>query len=330
MSALGKTIRLFLVDGSPTGLITAEIMNWTGKVLSFPRVLLPEALKRPEVAKTGIYFLVGPDPEHVGKSLIYIGESDDVAKRLKQHDSDPNREFFEQVALIVSKDENLTKSHVRYLESRLIEIVRSARVATLANGTQGSPVQLPEPEQHDMEYVLQQLRVILPVLGFPFLEEPPLPLSVSEKDIVLDHNVSRLIRQSPRFELSYLNGQVTAEAYESEGKFVVMAGATTRHPDEATKPMLEDRYAYIFDDIKSCLENGVLVSEHTLPRGFVRLTQNKAFNSPSRAASFICANPMSGPTYWKVKQTGQSYKEWREAQLNATETPTQTKEETFV
>ena len=33
----GRSIRLFLVDGTPHGLLTAEIMNWTGKVIVAPR-----------------------------------------------------------------------------------------------------------------------------------------------------------------------------------------------------------------------------------------------------------------------------------------------------
>jgi hypothetical protein len=32
-----RQIRLFLVDGSPMGMITAEVVNWTGKVLAGPR-----------------------------------------------------------------------------------------------------------------------------------------------------------------------------------------------------------------------------------------------------------------------------------------------------
>lgn len=32
----GRSIRLFLVDGTPNGLLTAEIMNWTGHVLTSP------------------------------------------------------------------------------------------------------------------------------------------------------------------------------------------------------------------------------------------------------------------------------------------------------
>jgi len=69
----GRTLRLFLVDGTPSGLITAEIMNWTGHILAGPRSMLAEILKRPEVARTGIYFLIGPDPKS-SSTRIYVGE----------------------------------------------------------------------------------------------------------------------------------------------------------------------------------------------------------------------------------------------------------------
>jgi hypothetical protein len=71
---LGRTLRLYLVDGHPAGLIVAEILNWTGKVLSFPRGLLPQVLKtRPEISKTGVYFLVGADPDNIFRSIVYVG-----------------------------------------------------------------------------------------------------------------------------------------------------------------------------------------------------------------------------------------------------------------
>ncbi|MFC2991299.1 hypothetical protein [Halomonas tibetensis] len=74
----GRSIRLFLVDGTPNGLLTAEIMNWTGHVLTGPRSKLSELVQRPECGRTGIYFLVGPDPENSLRPLVYIGESDDT------------------------------------------------------------------------------------------------------------------------------------------------------------------------------------------------------------------------------------------------------------
>ena len=42
----GRSIRLFLVDGTPNGLLTAEIMNWTGHVLTGPRSKLAELVQR--------------------------------------------------------------------------------------------------------------------------------------------------------------------------------------------------------------------------------------------------------------------------------------------
>ena len=134
----GRSIRLFLVDGSPNGLLTAEIMNWTGHALTGPRTKPTELVQRPECSRTGIYFLVGPDPENTLRPLVYIGESDDVAKRLKQHnrpEAQGGKDFWERVCLITSKDQNLTKAHVKYLESQLIsQAIKSGRCG-LVNGT---------------------------------------------------------------------------------------------------------------------------------------------------------------------------------------------------
>src|SRR5690348_1716805 len=100
----GRSIRLFLVDGTPSGIIAAEIMNWTGHVLSAPRALLPDLLKRPEITRTGIYFLTGPHPDTPSKTLAYIGESDNVGKRLVQHNRDEDKDYWDQARIVTSKD----------------------------------------------------------------------------------------------------------------------------------------------------------------------------------------------------------------------------------
>jgi hypothetical protein len=57
----GQTIQLFLVDGSPNGLIIASIHGWTGSVLVANQSTFDRLLARPEVLRTGIYILYGPD-----------------------------------------------------------------------------------------------------------------------------------------------------------------------------------------------------------------------------------------------------------------------------
>ena len=122
----GRSVRLFLADGSPQGLIVAEIPNWSGKVLAAPRAWLGDLLKRGEASRTGIYVLTGPDPENAHGQLAYIGEADDVAARIRIHMRSADKDFFDRVAIITSSDDNVTKSHARFLESLLIARVRRA------------------------------------------------------------------------------------------------------------------------------------------------------------------------------------------------------------
>lgn len=81
-ASLGRTIRLYLVDGTATGVITAEVMNWTGKAIVSPRARLPDLVRRSETERSGIYLLIGEDPSQPTRPKVYVGESDNVAKRL--------------------------------------------------------------------------------------------------------------------------------------------------------------------------------------------------------------------------------------------------------
>ncbi|MEQ7845679.1 GIY-YIG nuclease family protein [Nocardioides kribbensis] len=157
----GKHIELFLVDGTPGGLTTAEILNWTGQVLSAPRSEMSALVRRAELAGTCVYLLLGPDEQ--GGTRCYIGETDDFKARLRYHDA--NKEFWRKAVVITSKDANLTKAHGRYLESRLIALAFQAGRVVLDNGTTPPPQSLPEAHSSDMDYFIDQLQIVLPVLG---------------------------------------------------------------------------------------------------------------------------------------------------------------------
>ena len=69
--------------------------------------------------------------------------------------------------MFVSQDENLTKAHVRYLESRLLSEAAKVHRFTLENQAGGS--KLPESDREDMEVFLSRIRQLLPVLGSDLL-----------------------------------------------------------------------------------------------------------------------------------------------------------------
>ncbi|WP_158701754.1 GIY-YIG nuclease family protein [Lentibacillus sp. Marseille-P4043] len=116
-SVLGKTIKIFLIDGEPTGRMSAELSNWTGKAFKIPRNKIRDSKDRPELNGTGVYLLFGKDDEQYETETAYIGEAEDVLKRLNQHLKE--KDFWNEVIVLTNKDDNLNKAHIKYLEHHL-------------------------------------------------------------------------------------------------------------------------------------------------------------------------------------------------------------------
>ena len=109
----GKTIKLFLIDGEPNGRITCELSNWTGKAYKIPRIKIKDSKDREDLKNPGIYLLFGKNEE--GKDLVYIGEAENIFSRLVQQLT--QKDFWYEAIAFISKDENLNKAHIRYLEN---------------------------------------------------------------------------------------------------------------------------------------------------------------------------------------------------------------------
>lgn len=298
----GRSVRLFLIDGKSTGLITAEIMNWTGHVLTGPRPELPKLLARPEVERTGVYLLHGRDPANPDDLMLYVGESDRVATRLKEHSRDEGKVFWERTCVITSKDQNLTKAHVRYLEARLIGLAVAAGRAKLENGTVPPLIALPEADQSDMEFFIEQIRLILPVLGLEFFRESPKPSLAT---------IGPETSKGPIFELVHKKSGVSARAREIDGDFVVLAGSFAV---AAWKSKAKSTHGYAKLHQK-LLDAGQLLPDGSAVR--VRFGEDVAFSSPSAASAVILGRSDNGRTSWKVQGTQTNYAAWQDAQIQA-------------
>lgn len=290
----GRSIRLFLTDGSPHGLILAEIGNWNGKILSGPRSRIVELLRRPEANRTGVYVQLGPDPEHDDRLLAYIGETDDIAARMRYHLRSDSKDFFDRVAIVVSSDEALTKAHARYLESRLIRLTLDAGTVALTNDTTPDFQRLPEADRADMEAFIEQLRIVLPLVGFDLFR--------SRRPVMAP---AQQAGGSPTFEFS--TGGASAKARETEDGFVVLSGSTAK---SATSATFQAGYRALRERLQA---DGSLVTGSS-PEVLL-FTDNVSFASPSAAAAVIAGRSASGPLEWKITQTGQTYRDWRTATL---------------
>ena len=298
--SVGKSIRLYLADGTPGGLLTAEIMNWTGHVVAAPRSDLAALLKRQETSRTGIYILLGDDPESLGGSLAYIVEGDDVSKRLYQHaraEDQGGKDFWERAIVLTSKDANLTKAHARYLESRFITLAQQARRSRLTNGTAPMLLPLPEADVSDMEYFIAQARIVLPVLGVNLLRSAATAAGGAAEATSVPAPAS-----SPVFELQLKKEGIVATAREIDGEFTVLEGSGAR----GSWTGVEHAYKVLHQRL---VQERVIVPGHN--GGAMRFARDQVFASPSAAAAVVVGRTANGRIDWKVQGSGVSFGSWQ-------------------
>lgn len=293
MKPTGRSVKLFLADGSATGILTAEIMNWTGHVVAGPRTRIEAALKRPELKRTGIYLIFG-NASDSDLPMIYVGEGDNISTRLSSHSKDDTKDFWERFVTVTSKDMNLTKAHVKYLEGRIIALLKQAKKTKIANKTEPTFDLLPEADISDMEAFLEELQLVLPVIGVDFLRKPTVsPQMASET--------------TTYFSLINKRKCISARAAEIDGEFVVFSGSVGSLHETVS-----------FSEKQKAFRSQVIDSERAkaLDSKNFKLTEDVAFSSPSAASVFLHGTARNGRIDWVVEGTSTTYGDRKDALLS--------------
>lgn len=264
------TIKLFLVNGDPNRLRTAEISNWTGKAVSGPRSDFEYILARPESDRTGVYFLYGVDPD-TGEPAAYIGEAAIIKQRLKQHLS---KDYWNSIIFIVSKDENLNKAHAQYLEGRLIQQAKEAGRVKLMNAQESGSI-LSEADRADMEIFLDRIHQLMPILGAEFLIPKSEPST----------------RRTRKNDLFCEIKNVKARGRLLPTGFIVLKDSQAVLEERAST----ERFPYAHKLRQELLVNGKLKQETTC----LRFMEDIEFSSPSSAAAVVHGGNANGLTAWK-------------------------------
>ena len=277
------SIKIFLPGGDPDGLRTIEKSNWSGAGIVIPRALMGEAKSRRELTRTGVYVLIGP-PEESGLPSVYVGEGDPIKPRLEQHAV--KKDFWTSCIAFTSKDENLNKAHVQYIESRLITFAAHAKRCVLDNGNAPALPSLSEADAADAEGFLLEMLLCFPVLGLGVF------------------SAAAVSRKSTNFLQLAAKG-VKAEGMETADGFIVRSGSEAVQSDRASYPKIQQLRAALID-------NGVL----KLVGDRYAFTQDYTFSSPSMAAGVVQGGAINGRVAWKTKD-GKTLKEMQEALAKA-------------
>ena len=304
----GKHIELFLVDGEPGGITTADITGWAAHILSGPRSTLSRLLKREDAQRNGVYLLLGDDPDAIESVRCYIGKTEDFSARFLEH----NREkgWWDRAFLISSRDDSFNEGHWGYLESRLLEIATTTKRCTLRDNVQTPrPRKLSEAQQSDAEVFLEQIRNVLPVLGVNVLRDTHRTPERQAPPPDID---------SPIFTLTASKRGVKARARVVGYEFIMLEGSRIigKWSNEGSMPSTRRFYESLRAQHTKLVDDGSITVEGTIGT----LTRDIPFPSPSAAGSIAVGYSCNGRTAWKW--TGGTYDDWENRDLDPTATIT--------
>lgn len=264
-----QTIQIFLPDGNPRGIKIAEITNRTIKAILFPRNQFEAILRRSELANVGFYFLFGVADN--GHEMAYIGEAEDCAERLRQHQR--NKDFWNYAVVIISQTHAFTKTHVKYLEYVAIKKANETNRYDLDNSAVPNRPHITESMEADAEDCFEIAKVLLSTLGFPLFD-----------------SVAREIVASTPVDVYKLKGNgIEAEGSLVDDGFVVFKDSKVK---ATTVPSCHD---YLINMRNELLQSGILVQDGEA----YRFTEDYVFSSPSTAGGVVLGRSTNGWTKWR-------------------------------
>lgn len=282
------TLEVFVPSGDPDGVLVASMNNWLGKATIFPRGLIGEVKGRKEFQQPGVYILIGG-----GK--IYIGEGDPVGPRLESHVR--QKDFWRKAIFFNSEAGRLNKAHVQHLESRLVQIAKEAGKASLENGNMPIAPALSESEHAFAENFLNDILLILPLLGFHQLELGEEEDAVAQEDDQIDitdgsegkrAGLYSSLPKGMQFKMNWRNLDSTLEIVD--GGVIVKKGSQAMEPVQASFELQSPAYA---GQRRQLVESGIIKVED----GKAFFTDDQFFSSGS-AASAVVRGRTSNANRW--------------------------------
>ena len=262
---MGKTVTTYLIDGDPLGTQYLFISNKICQMFVVPRSNLSYLNEQEKLQKPAFYILIGENEET--KPQAYIGETENFKERVKDHDS--KKAFWQKALIFVSKDADMTKVDVQYIEYKAITEAKKANAFVLSDNKQiPKAPNLPEHQQDSMDEFFEDVKFLASFIGCNIFE----------------------VSQPKEEHLFYTKGRgCNAKGFYSSDGFTVLKGSTVAKTMVPSFNWKEKREKMLQDYTST--ENGILV-----------LTSDKTFSSPSTAADFCIGSSNNGWLVWKDKE----------------------------
>ena len=299
MAKRGKSINLFLMDGTPNGRIKCTLANWTGVAYKIPRTELDKCKGREDLSQSGVYFLFGTS-DQTDDNMVYIGQAgvrkngEGILYRLIEHKRNPDKDYWTEAVVFTTSNNSFGPTEISYLENRFCRLAVEANRYVVKNMNDPAPGNITEEKESELEEFIDYAKIIMGALGHKLFE----PLTDKNKAATTEESAEEELHLFMKRRSRKSGKVIEASCKRTNEGFVVLQGSHIETIDSESIPSaIKERRRKAKID-----ENGIL-------------QENILFRSPSYAAAFVIGGHVNGLAEWKTTD-GVSLKEIENSEEN--------------
>ena len=235
------------------------------------------------MGKSVLYILLQSQPKgSTQKPQAYIGQTDDIVKRAKDHDG--KKAFWDRIIIFFASNDEITSTEVEYFEHKAItEALRIENYDLNENKQVPKGKTIPIHRRAPADDFFEDVKMLLSIIGCDILDASSSKIHTSSSVSPRKRRTSSSA-DSPTF---YIKGKdANAVGRYSDGKFTVLKGSVFSCTEAPSYTGKEKRKQFI--------------GEHcTVVSGKIILTEDYTFKSPSTAAEYVLGRHANGRIMWK-------------------------------
>ena len=269
-----SVITMILRNGMPTGIVQCNLDEWIGVSYKIPRNRLNESKELKNIENTGVYILFGVD-EETGENRAYIGEAENIYKRLLQHNK--TKDFWNDCLVFVSQNNSLNKAHIKFIENMLYTKAKEVERFIIDNDTEPTKSSLDGADEIRAVKFYEKIVLLTSVYGYRIFDKILTQQEVKEEEIYYINSIG-----------------LKASGAQSEEGFIVFKGSQSSEEfKKASSQSLRNKWNELRK--QKIVDQGVFLKDII-------------FSSPSTAAAMVLGRNSNGLTQWKNRD-GKTLKE---------------------
>ena len=283
MAARGKSINLFLMDGTATGRMKCTLSNWTGVAYKIPRTELDKCNGRNDLTQSGVYFLFGTS-DQTNENVVYIGQAgarkngEGILYRLQEHKRNQDKDYWTEAVVFTTSNNSFGPTEISYLENRFCAIAATAERYVVKNANEPTIGNVTEEKESELEEFIDYAKIVMGTLGYKVFE--PLVQEQAKSPISNDAE-----KKSEHHDFFIKRSGTNATGRLTNEGMVVLAGSVIR---EELVPSCPDYVKKLRETNQDTIDEG-----GTLLKDFL-------FKTPSGASSFVLGAPSNGNIEWRT------------------------------